>query len=108
MSPARARGDTEAESTARSSAQLERGRRSYAARAWLDAYESLARADQAVPLRAEDIELLATAAYMLGREDESMSLLERAHHVYVDAGEARRAASCAGWIGTKPPTPRRT
>jgi DNA-binding CsgD family transcriptional regulator len=100
MSPARARRDTEAAPTALSSGQLERGRRSYAARAWGDAYESLSRADQAVPLGAEDVELLATLAYMLGRDAEWVSLLERAHHVYVDAGEARRAASCAGWIGT--------
>jgi DNA-binding CsgD family transcriptional regulator len=80
--------------------QLERGRRSYEERAWLDAYESLSRADQVSPLGAADLELLATSAYMLGRDEEWMSLLERAHHVYVDAGEARRAASCAGWIGT--------
>ena len=98
MSPARARGETEA--SARSSGQLERGRRSYAARTWLDAYESLSGADRTAPLGPEDIELLATSAYMLGREDEWMRLLERAHHVYVDAGDARRAASCAGWIGT--------
>ena len=90
----------EAAPAAQSSEQLERGRRSYAARAWGDAYESLSRADQAVPLGAEDVELLATSAYMLGLDDEWMSLLERAHHVYVDAGDARRAASCAGWIGT--------
>jgi DNA-binding CsgD family transcriptional regulator len=79
---------------------LERGRRAYAGRAWRDAHESLSRADQASPLGAEDLELLATSAYMLGRDDEWMSLLERAHHVYADTGELRRAASCAGWIGT--------
>jgi DNA-binding CsgD family transcriptional regulator len=100
MAPARATGDTEAAPTVRGSRQLERGRRSYVARVWLDAYESLSRADRTAPLGAEDIELLATSAYMLGRDDEWMNLLERAHHVYVDAGEARRAASCAGWIGT--------
>jgi DNA-binding CsgD family transcriptional regulator len=100
MSPARARREREAAPTARSLAQLERGRRAYADRAWGDAYESLSRADQVVPLDAKDVELLATSAYMLGRDDEWMSLLARAHHVYVDAGEARRAASCAGWIGT--------
>lgn len=100
MSPARARRESEAAPTARSAGQLERGRRAYADRVWGDAYESLSRADQVVPLGAEDIELLATSAYMLGRDDEWMSLLARAHHVYVDAGEARRAASCAGWIGT--------
>jgi DNA-binding CsgD family transcriptional regulator len=60
----------------------------------------LSGADRTKSLVAEDVELLATSAYMLGREDEWMNLLERAHHVYVNAGEARRAASCAGWIGT--------
>ena len=100
MSPARTRGNTDARQTSRNSGQLERGRRSYAARAWGDAYESLSRADHAESLGAEDLELLATSAYMLGRDDEWMSLLERAHHVYVDAGESRRAAGCAGWIGT--------
>ena len=100
MSPARARREREAAPTARSLGLLERGRRAYADRVWWDAYESLSRADQVVPLDAEDVELLATSAYMLGRDDEWMSLLARAHHVYVDAGEARRAASCAGWIGT--------
>jgi DNA-binding CsgD family transcriptional regulator len=80
--------------------ELERARRSYARRAWLDAYETLSSADEAAPLEVEDLELLATSAYMLGRDDEWMRLLERAHHVYIDAGDARRAASCAGWIGT--------
>jgi DNA-binding CsgD family transcriptional regulator len=100
MSPVRRRGDTDAAPTARSDGQLERGRRAYAARAWRDAHESLLRADQSEPLGAADVELLATSAYMLGRDEEWMSLLERAHHVYVDAGEPRRAASCAGWIAT--------
>ena len=79
---------------------LGRGRRSYAARAWLDAYESFSQAEEVAPLAAADLELLATSAYMLGRYDEWMQGLERAHHLYVEAGEARHAASCAGWIGT--------
>jgi DNA-binding CsgD family transcriptional regulator len=78
--------------------ELERGRESYVRRAWMDAYESLSRADQASPLGAEDLELLATSAYMLGRDDD-MSGLERAHHVYLDTGEALRAARCAFWVG---------
>jgi DNA-binding CsgD family transcriptional regulator len=79
--------------------QLERGRRSYAARAWLDAYEALSRADQEAPLGAGDLELLATSAYMLGRDDEWIRGLERAHHLYADADEKLRAARCAGWVG---------
>jgi tetratricopeptide (TPR) repeat protein len=78
--------------------ELERGRESYVKRAWMDAYESLSHADQASPLGAEDLELLATSAYMLGRDDD-MSGMERAYHVYLDAGEALRAARCAFWVG---------
>ena len=100
MSPAGARQDPAAAETRASSVELERGRRSYATRAWLDAYESFGRADEVAPLGAGDLELLATSAYMLGRDDEWMQGLERAHHLYVEAGDARPAASCAGWIGT--------
>jgi DNA-binding CsgD family transcriptional regulator len=80
--------------------RLERGRAAYARRGWLDAYESLSCADQAAPLRAEDLELLATSASMLGRDADYLSLLERAHHGFLDAGEALRAVRCAFWIGT--------
>ena len=79
--------------------ELERGRESYARRAWMDAYKSLSRADQAAPLGAEDLELLATSAFMLGRDDDCLSSLERAHHAYLDAGEAMRAVRCAFWVG---------
>ncbi|HSL01134.1 MAG TPA: helix-turn-helix transcriptional regulator [Rubrobacteraceae bacterium] len=80
------------------SEELRRGRESYARRAWRDAYESLSRADQSAPLGAEDLELLATSAYMLGRDDD-LSALERAHHLHLDAGETLRAARCALWVG---------
>jgi DNA-binding NarL/FixJ family response regulator len=79
--------------------ELEQGRESYASSAWSTAYESLSRADQLSPLPAQDLELLATSAYMLGREDEWMRILERAHHGHSEAGENRRAVRCAFWIG---------
>ena len=63
---------------------IERGRASYASGAWIDADESLSLADRALPLGAEDLELLATSAYMLGRDDDYVSGLERAHHLYLD------------------------
>ena len=56
-------------------------------------------ADEATPLGAEDLELLATSASMVGRMDDYLALLERAHHLYADAGEELRAARMAGWIG---------
>ena len=78
---------------------LESGRESYASSRWADAYESLSLADQAAPLGAEDLTLLATSAYMLGREDDFVETLERAHHVSLDAGEVPAAARCAFWVG---------
>ena len=79
--------------------ELARGRKSYARREWMNAYESLSRADRAAPLGAEDLELLATAAYMLGRDDDHLGGLERAYHEYLDAGKALLAARCAIWVG---------
>ncbi|MGH2715918.1 MAG: hypothetical protein ACRDPC_06755 [Solirubrobacteraceae bacterium] len=80
-------------------AELERGRESYASQAWMDAHESLSAADRLEPLGAEDLELLATSAYMLGREDEYLALLERAHGGHLDANDPVRAVRCAFWIG---------
>jgi DNA-binding NarL/FixJ family response regulator len=78
---------------------VSRGRTAFAQRAWLDAFESLSRADQTAPLTAEELELLATSAYMLGRDDEHVRALERAHHAHLDAGDTPRAAYCVYWIG---------
>jgi DNA-binding CsgD family transcriptional regulator len=79
--------------------ELERGRESYSRRAWMDAYKSLLRADKAAPLGAEDLELLATSAYMLGRDDDYLSCLERAYNAYLDGDEAMRAVRCAFFVG---------
>ena len=45
------------------------------------------------------MELLATSAYMLGRNDDYVDALRRAHHVYLDSGEPLRAVRCAFWTG---------
>jgi DNA-binding CsgD family transcriptional regulator len=79
--------------------ELERGRESYARRAWMDAYIALSEADRAAPLGAEDLEMLATSAYMLGRDDDCLGGLERAYQVYLGTGEALRAVRCAFWLG---------
>jgi len=80
-------------------AELERGREYYAKGAWRHAYESLAGVDRASPLGAEDLERLARAAYLLGRDEDYVGGLERAHHAHQDAGEALPAVRCAFWIG---------
>jgi DNA-binding CsgD family transcriptional regulator len=64
----------------------------------MDAHRLLSRADGQDALAAADLELLATAAYMLGRDDEQVAALERAHQAYLDAGDALRAVRCAFWL----------
>ncbi|MGW4896307.1 LuxR C-terminal-related transcriptional regulator [Kitasatospora sp. NPDC004240] len=78
---------------------LVRGRACCAAEAWREAYERLGAADADTPLGAEDVELLARSAYMLGRDEEYAAGLERAHARWLDAGEVPRAVRCAFWIG---------
>ena len=67
----------------------------YSREAWLDAYESLSRADREVSLAPDDLALLATCAYMIGRESEYRDLLERAHRAHLDAGRRARARCAA-------------
>jgi DNA-binding CsgD family transcriptional regulator len=80
-------------------AKLDRARRSYGQRAWAEAYEALSLADQETPLEAEDLELLALAAYLVGRDDAYLSVLKRAHYAYLNAGQCARAVRCAFWLG---------
>ncbi len=80
-------------------AELERGRDLYAREAWADAYEALSAADRSDPLEANDLELLATSAYMIGREEDYLGLLERAHRGHLAAGQELLALRCAFWVG---------
>jgi DNA-binding CsgD family transcriptional regulator len=79
--------------------ELERGRESYAAQAWADAYEQLSRVDRDTSLDAGDLELLANSAYMAGRDEEYLRGLERAHNAYTEAGDLPAAVRCAFWHG---------
>ncbi len=78
---------------------VDRGRQAYTREEWREAYELLSAADRRDPLGAEDLGLLATSAYMIGRESEYLGLLERAHRAHLDAGEPLAALRCAFWIG---------
>jgi DNA-binding CsgD family transcriptional regulator/tetratricopeptide (TPR) repeat protein len=79
--------------------ELERGRDAFAALAWGEAVEALERAERAAPLGGEDLERLATSAYMLGRVDDFLSCLERAQRGHAEGGEPLRAARCAVFLG---------
>jgi DNA-binding CsgD family transcriptional regulator len=65
----------------------------------MDAYRSLSHADQEAPLGAEDLEMFATSASMIGRDDDCLDGLERAYRAHLEAGEALRAVRCAFWVG---------
>jgi DNA-binding CsgD family transcriptional regulator len=78
---------------------LLQGRRAYQDEAWLRALDALQLADAEGPLGPEDLELLARSAYMVGRDDEYVAALERAHQGYLDLGEHARAVRCGFWIG---------
>jgi DNA-binding CsgD family transcriptional regulator len=78
---------------------LERGREALRRRAWAEAFAQLSLADRATPLEASDLEWLAAAAHLLGKDPESAELLTRAHQRYLSAGEVEPAARCAFWLG---------
>jgi DNA-binding CsgD family transcriptional regulator len=59
---------------------LARGRAAFARSAWTDAYEELRAADAERPLEPDDVERMAAAAYLVGRDEESIALWERSHH----------------------------
>lgn len=81
--------------------ELQQARALFERRSWAEAYRVLSRVDEAAQLGAADLELLATAAYLIGRDDDYLKLLERAHHSHIDAGDVDRAARCAFWLGLR-------
>ena len=79
--------------------ELVRGRALCERGAWLEGREALERAGRSMELTATDVEQLAVSAYMLGRLEEYVDAMARAHRLHLDAGATRRAARCAFWTG---------
>ena len=77
----------------------EKGREAVARRAWARAFRAFAKADRERPLGPQDLEHLAVAAYMLGRNDDHFECMKRAHRAYQQACDLPRAARCAFWAG---------
>jgi DNA-binding NarL/FixJ family response regulator len=77
---------------------LDRGRASLERQAWADAFDKLSAADREIPLAPEDLELLAKAAYLVGRDADRDEVLARAHREWLRLGGAERAARCAFWL----------
>jgi tetratricopeptide (TPR) repeat protein len=77
---------------------LHRGRESFERQAWADAYAALAAADLEAPVEPEDLERLATAAYLTGRDADSADIWARAHQGFLTRGNVECAARCAFWL----------
>lgn len=65
---------------------LDRARDSFGGHAWADAYAQFSALDGDSPLAPADLERLAMAAFLIGRDDEG-------------ARDAPPAARCAFWVG---------
>ena len=78
---------------------LVRGRDAAARSDWAEAYVALATADGGAVLTAADLELLATAAYLMGRVRDSIGALQRALQVHLERDDVDQGVRCAFWLG---------
>jgi ATP/maltotriose-dependent transcriptional regulator MalT len=76
----------------------ERGIDAFRLDRWHESFRLLTAADEIRPLSAEQLELLATSAFLIGREAESAKARERAHLEWLAAREYARSARCAFWL----------
>jgi DNA-binding CsgD family transcriptional regulator len=77
---------------------LTHARQRFAQSAWADAHRLLDAADSDVGLEPEDVERLATAAYLVGRDEQSEYCWGRAHQAFLERGDHEGAARSAAWL----------
>src|SRR5258706_16107674 len=77
---------------------LARGREAFEQGAWSDAFTGLSAADAQAPLEPDDLDRLATAAYLIGEDTASADARTRAHNGFLERGEKIRAARSAFWL----------
>lgn len=80
---------------------LIKGRNAFRQHAWTDAYTFLSSANKEASLQGDDLERLAQATYLIGKESESTANWSKAHHSFLDQGQTTKAAYCAFWLGMK-------
>ena len=74
---------------------LTRGGEAFSRQAWAEAYAQLSMADKAAPLGIDDLEQLATSAYLIGEDATSSDLWARAHNECLRLHDVPRAVRCA-------------
>ena len=75
-----------------------RARDAFNKQAWRRAYDELSAAAVAEPLEVDDLERLASAAYLAGLSEESRSAWISAHEECAHVGDVARAVRCAFWL----------
>jgi DNA-binding CsgD family transcriptional regulator len=80
------------------SPELEAARAAFERGAWAEACARLEGVDAAAALDPDDLDRLATAAYLVGDDAESVGARTRAHAAFLARGELVRAARSACWL----------
>ena len=78
---------------------LDQGRKAYQQQVWGEAYTLLSNADKEASLAPENLELLAVAAYLVGKFNECYDIWTRAHNDYLNNDNIVGAIRCAFWMG---------
>lgn len=63
-----------------------------------DAYAHLSATDRESPLEPDNLERLATAAYLVGRDEDSAEIWARTHQERLNRDDVQRTAWCAFWL----------
>lgn len=66
---------------------------------WTDSYFRLLKSDRNAPVYIQKLETLGLAAYMTGRNEEAIEIMERSHKAYMDQHKIQRGIRCAFWLG---------
>jgi DNA-binding CsgD family transcriptional regulator len=77
---------------------LSLGREAFERQAWAEACSLLSTADSEESLDPEDLECLATVAYLVGNDAAWSEVWGRAHQQFRDRGDAAGAVRCAFWL----------
>jgi len=78
---------------------IEAGRAAFEKNAWADAYALLSAADAQTPLDPDDLDRLATAAFLIGEDAAGIRARTRAHAGFLERADPIRAARTAFWLG---------
>jgi ATP/maltotriose-dependent transcriptional regulator MalT len=65
---------------------------------WGDIYARLSAEDDGKTLEPADLERLATASYLIGKDAEASATWTRAYHEHLSRDEPERAARCGFWL----------